>query len=359
MTANEIIEAALGALAEIGPDQSDDRIKDAMTAAGVDADLAAEALVFLPLAFGRVAFANAGPDFPATYKAGDRERDLADHPLYLEALAAAGRCDRDVFRAVVMRSSETHALNKAAHAGSQLEDLVFAPPVFADDPGRGRAELESNVRVLLTPESRRVAAMTREIIASHGGAADVDARVYSGVARSGFVAVQLDVEVRHSRLGDRRVIESCGGAGDTTGAAVGNAVEKFCRGSLHAILGGIIDPALAGDQVEVEVEERAGWRLTLGPLLTQFKMPASFEYGPLFDALIERFLAGDPSPELHWLRVYAMRGRDGFYGHDVLLDNDEWPGGVEVITGWSWPPTDDAYAIRHLVVLEPENLIDR
>jgi hypothetical protein len=54
-----------------------------------------------------------------------------------------------------------------------------------------------------------------------------------------------------------------------------------------------------------------------------------------------------------------MRGRDGFYGHDVLLDNDEWPGGVEVITGWSWPPTDDAYAIRHLVVLEPENLIDR
>lgn len=351
MNARQIIDAALAAFASDG---DDDQVVDAMAAAGVDRDLAAEALVFVPLAFGRAAFSGAGPEFPASYSAAGVERDLADHPLYLEALAAAGRCDRRLFRDVVLRSSETAALNSAAHAGSKLEDLIVSPPVLSTDPARGRAELETALRLHLDPESRRAARMTREVFEAHGpesGAAEVTARVYSGSVRPGFVTLQLDVELAHPDLGDRRVLESSGGVGDGTAAALGNAFEKFCRGALHPILGGVIDASLGGDQVEVC--ERDGWRLTLGPLLHQWKVPDGVDYWKLFDALIDRLLASGPAREIHWLRVYYMQGPDGPFGYDVLLDNEVWDDGVALVTGWPWPFEGDAYGVRHFAVLAP------
>ncbi|HYH79135.1 MAG TPA: hypothetical protein VEX86_05040 [Longimicrobium sp.] len=111
---------------------------------GVPAALAADVAAFMPIAFGRELLNGMGIEFSpdyATHGAGTGVRiagRLADHPVYAAAAAlAAGLMERqeagDEFVGVAVWSAEFSAANQALHAGSQLSDLVAAPPVILGD----------------------------------------------------------------------------------------------------------------------------------------------------------------------------------------------------------------------------------
>src|SRR5215472_1984901 len=64
--------------------------------------------------------------------------------------------------------------------------------------------------------------------------------------------IQLDVHVKSPLLGDRLLIESFAGYGPDSSRAVLQALDKFCRSSLHVLLATFLDEEPCSDQVEWE-----------------------------------------------------------------------------------------------------------
>ena len=106
--------------------------------AGIPAQLAAEIVEFLPVAFARALLDGMGIQFGDHYvrqTAQGRvigQKLLADEPVYREGLAIAGEVSargEEAFLAVAGRSPEYRAISRAMNAGSAAEDLRCAPLV--------------------------------------------------------------------------------------------------------------------------------------------------------------------------------------------------------------------------------------
>jgi hypothetical protein len=118
----------------------DDEIVERLTSAGCPAVAAYKLVAFLPLCCGRALMANTGVTFSPMFR-GARADGTVGGPQLLLAdpywndvepfVADQCRARFEAVRAIGMRSAEFRAVNKAAWAGSQLEDLVGADPVFA------------------------------------------------------------------------------------------------------------------------------------------------------------------------------------------------------------------------------------
>jgi hypothetical protein len=129
-------------------------LRGELVKAGIPLTLAADVVEFLPLAVARAVLDGMGVRFEDYYIRRTAQgqvigqKPLMDEPVFREGLAVAGELSGmgdEAFMALVSRSSEYRAINKALNAGSQPEDLVCSPPVmiaheddrrhFGDDPG--------------------------------------------------------------------------------------------------------------------------------------------------------------------------------------------------------------------------------
>jgi hypothetical protein len=107
---------------------------------GFSRETAADLVVFVPLAVGRVVLRRIGVgimrDEYSRVDAQGRERfrgKLLDEPIYTEALAAFPEVTAEgekTLMAVLGRSPEFVAANKAFHAGSRPENLYLSRPVL-------------------------------------------------------------------------------------------------------------------------------------------------------------------------------------------------------------------------------------
>ena len=98
----------------------------------------------MPLAFARAFVDDLGIEFRENYIRFDPQtnrrvsKKLMDEAVYREAFSyafslLAEKQTGDEFTAVVFRSSEFVAMNKAMNDGSRPEDLVSSPPVLLWD----------------------------------------------------------------------------------------------------------------------------------------------------------------------------------------------------------------------------------
>lgn len=139
----EAIELALPVFHE-HKDSTWKTLGEALKAAGIPANISDRLLEFMPLAFARAFVDGLGIEFGEYYIRFDPKtrkkvsKRLVDEPVYRESLSfafslIAEKKAGDEFTAVVFRSSEFVAMNKAMNEGSRPEELVSSPPVLLWD----------------------------------------------------------------------------------------------------------------------------------------------------------------------------------------------------------------------------------
>jgi hypothetical protein len=178
------------------------------------------------------------------------------------------------------------------------------------------------------------------------------------------MVIQLDIKVIcPSRLGQRILVESYAGWGDTFHDANRNAFGKFLLASLHVILAAFVNRDLGEDHVEWErwSDNRHTWEACLGPfLLNEFQKPnaGNLDYGVLLDKLREAFLP-QASNQTHWLRCF-LGSLDGIrIGQEVLLDNDTWPNGEAILNSFPINRVPGYFSLRHFLIALPTSCLNQ
>jgi len=116
-------------------------IYNALVADGVERQSAARLVVFLPMVYGRLLFANSGARFSSEYRTALTDgtvspvKLLVNEPLWNEAMEFAkaeiedGLSRQDVL-AIAGRSAELHAVNQLLEHGSKLEEVRLVAPII-------------------------------------------------------------------------------------------------------------------------------------------------------------------------------------------------------------------------------------
>jgi len=326
---------------------ADAEVRAGLERMGVEEWLAQRLVLFLPLALGRRVLG--GATMTDQLDDGGVLRPLEDEPVFIEARARAENASREEVEVIGLRSSEVHAANRALNAGSKIEDLVYSPvtltsPLIPTSPGDGGV-----------PSPR---AIFIEFLAAHGYAVapplSVDARVFARVNPTS-VTVQIDFAVSHPALAVPRLLESFGSIATTWRDAIGQNVGKFERSSLHPLIAGLLDRSSCADQVTWErLEHPSGaFDLCIGGQLVLYASEPVPDIAPLLDA-IKSALAGVPlSRAVHALRMYVCWSEGKMVANEVLVDNEPWAAGAELVAAHAWPRADGLWGSRLFFLAVP------
>ncbi len=176
--------------------------------------------------------------------------------------------------------------------------------------------------------------------------------------------IQVDVNVRSKRLlQDRMLIESASAFQADEDESIKTAFHDFCIQSLHTILAAFVDSRLDEGQTfwdDWGSGERA-WNVCLGPITPKvaasaeefsLEMLQATRFDSFVGALRDAYLR-EASHELHWLRIYRGSLHGECIAREVLLDNEEWQAGLDILDHWQWPAGPDFYSIRELMIAVP------
>jgi hypothetical protein len=308
-----------------------EELVDILRAAGVPR--ADHACAITPLAFGRQIL-DGLVELPSTYVLDGRDVAFADDALYVAAREQARHASREHIEAIGLRSAEVNAVNHALHAGSQPKDLVLAAP-----------QLRITDDATSSPLAR-AQPLVAELVHGHGASLALEIRTFPGKLQRTRAQLQIDVIARD---GEREIMESFAGLGETVAAAIANAVEKFARASLHVMLATLAGREHGHDQVDWE--RWRGFDVCSGPLLQMWSQPPPFDFAALLEAM--RAALPELSRELHWVRIFVAVDDGKLLGYDAMLDNQTYQPFVELLQRVPWPRAEKAYALRHFMMLVP------
>jgi hypothetical protein len=122
------------------PNMEDREVYQSLLADGVERQLAARLVEFLPIAYCRLILAESGPRFSTTFRrvlpdGTTCEQLLSSEPVWNAAIAFGraeverGASGEDLL-AVAGRSAEFDAANQLLQSGSKLKDIAFTVPVL-------------------------------------------------------------------------------------------------------------------------------------------------------------------------------------------------------------------------------------
>lgn len=136
---NEIISKAV-AIFRAQRSAADDELYQSLVRAGIEGQVAARLVEFLPMAYCRLILAASGARFPNVFRrvlenGTFEERPLSSEPVWNAAVVfAEGESERGVpaedLLAIAARSAEFHAANQLLQGGAKLENLAFEPTVL-------------------------------------------------------------------------------------------------------------------------------------------------------------------------------------------------------------------------------------
>ena len=194
-----------------------------------------------------------------------------------------------------------------------------------------------------------------ERVAVERGGLALQARAHHHERKAGAL-IQLDVlAYSATHLADRRLVESFVGVGDSSDAAIHDAVDKFRRAALHVLLASFVSRELGADQVEWGrwAGSARSWDVCLGPLLAVgYDTAITPEYAGLLDQMKQLFVA-EAAAGVHWLRAFHMSAGATVYPSEALLDNAPWPGGTQAMDSWPWLASKRARSLRHFMIALP------
>lgn len=156
---------------------------------------------------------------------------------------------------------------------------------------------------------------------------------------------RLDIDVVISE--DRHIEESFAGYGDGD-AACQQALAAFVEQGLHPLLAACW---YVTDDRQMRIENWdigiRSWDVFHGRtgLRGQLEVPEAAR-----QALAQAIQRQSLTPELHWVRVFYVRGEDGGVNAEASLDNAPWPEGTSALTSVAWPAHSGA--ARWLTLLD-------
>lgn len=338
-------------------------VGEALEAAGVTPETTDELIAFVPLAVGRLALARMGVAAPATYVVQDGDRHphpLAAEPVYRAAQIAARELDGETFERLAPWSAELRVVNDLRARGATDPRLVEPalylprrvddrePPTWTREPtdfyGLGQLLAE-------TCRAHGVAAHTDCTRAITERGETWEGRVFPKVLRPGRALVQVDFAVRSERWPHRELLECFGGFGPDLRSAIGDALQKMLRGTLHVVLDALGGAGCCSDQAQQETW--GAWRSVGGPALLLGPQAPGVDLGALGALVRDRVVAADLRREPHWIRVFCAQQGGQRSCSEGLLDNEPWPELQAALAGWPMPPSAEYYAVRWFVIVLP------
>ena len=167
--------------------------------------------------------------------------------------------------------------------------------------------------------------------------------------------VQMDVRMGGFD-GDRVIVESNCGFGDSIEEQVNFAMQSTANASFHVFLPAFIEvPACHGTEKEIWkiVEDRD---VFAGLITTVFGYPPAGEDGipdmSFYEKFIEKMETFPLAKGTHWIRIQHMRMKDEALCNDVLLDNEPWPEMQEFIASHDWPHSEEPYDVRVFLIIK-------
>lgn len=172
--------------------------------------------------------------------------------------------------------------------------------------------------------------------------------------------VVLELQVHAAILGEAPLIETFAGFGATPEDAVRYAFARLLEGSFHPIIEALTSHQCETGQAETEVwtgpadNGSPEWQAFIGPLQPQG------DGDPLVDVYLDVFdemktLLTQTASNAHWLRIYICTSANKVQAVEVLLDNQPWEAGTELLLSIEWPKSQAFAALRHFVLAMPRN----
>jgi hypothetical protein len=190
-----------------------------------------------------------------------------------------------------------------------------------------------------------------------GGRLLLQARVFDRDPAGGQATVVLEVCAYSPALGDAPIIECFAGWGSSRERAIAAAFGKLLMGSLHVLMEGLTRHAC--DQGQAEIEHWVGtghaWRVWSGPLLNQQSSQSALTPAyPQFMAQLTALFESRVPPGPHWVRVFLGTSDGVVQGSEVLLDNEPWQEGHELLLAQPWAAVQEYQSVRHFFLALPE-----
>jgi hypothetical protein len=197
-----------------------------------------------------------------------------------------------------------------------------------------------------------------DLVLVESGRLRMSAAVFLRDLASGGVTLVLEVFATAEVLNFRTISECFAGQGESENEALGQAIDKFFRGSFHVLLQALADHECA-DQTEVEhwSGTDAAWEVHSGPLTSQSSSTETLSwthpnYANFFTSLqkrSERELTSGP----HWIRAFLGVLDGKVIASEVLLDNNTWNDAQTELQAFDWTHVQGYCALRHFLILKP------
>jgi hypothetical protein len=392
MLIKEMIAKAVQIYRE-NPNMEDSQVFQLLLKDGIDPEIAAHIVDYLPIAYARSMFSTSGARFPDTFQRTDKdgnllsEQTLTSEPAWNEVFAYAqldmqnGISTQDLL-AIASRSSEYNAASQALSKGENLSDCTFSPLILLhpeiDLKGIERIQKTLSEKYLqLQLKRNNKNGILASIITEHhipitesGEYIQIDgtdvllqAIAHPRKALPKGASVQLDIVIRSQKLlGNRVLCESFVDIGDNLEDAINQAFRSFKFASLRAILSVFINRDLeAGqDQWDEWSNNQRSWNVCFGPLTLKMSPAVAIEkiinnesYRSFLKALRDAYLR-EVSFDMHWLRIYRGSLHGKIISREILLDGEHWKSGEAIMDKWERMPGPDFYSIRQFMIAVPD-----
>ncbi|NOK05438.1 MULTISPECIES: DUF6348 family protein [Myxococcus] len=162
--------------------------------------------------------------------------------------------------------------------------------------------------------------------------------------------VQLDVEVE--LWAGRMLGESFVGIGASPTDARQSAYQSFAAGSLHVLLGALLNAPC--EHITVEEWNVGGIprRVFLGQIVTRSLSESDAPPPEWTDSLKGALESLPLTTGTHWLRIYFAQSDEEVMKLEVLLDNEEWPELQAALANAPWPKAQGFLSHRLFLVLQ-------
>ena len=162
--------------------------------------------------------------------------------------------------------------------------------------------------------------------------------------------VQLDVEVE---LWAGRILgESFVGMGTSPIEARQSAYQSFASGSLHVLLGALLNAPCEHIKVEEWTVGGIPRRVFLGQVVARTMGEEEAPQPEWFDSLKSAVASLPLTPGVHWLRIYFAQSDAEVMKLECLLDNEEWPELQRALAEAPWPRAQGFVSHRLFLVLQ-------
>jgi hypothetical protein len=166
--------------------------------------------------------------------------------------------------------------------------------------------------------------------------------------KSGVLSVRVLIK-------DGILLEECFAGIGTGEDGLHDALKNFMSNSLHVFLA-VFWKKNDAEQITTERWEIGGrnFNAYIGNFGTRTMAGCQHVHIPdqLFSTIQSAIVSQSISTDLHWVRMF-FSNYNGEPTFEALLDNEEWPAGIECLKLIPWEKANGYYSVRNFLIIRP------